>query len=193
MNGIFFSVHLHRSDPTEVTPRVEFTNNQPTLTVLLWIVVWSFDDDEKNTPTPYSTQGNYGEISAISEERVDLSSFFVFVFVVIIIIIIISERECTWFQWWFRDWLEKRISSIRNSSLISKCARWCSHKWVNAPNTWLHRSIPFCFSERRERGRDNDANKKMIQMNESWMIEPRDILTWQLQNVSWISLDTSGR
>lgn len=47
-----------------------------------------------------------------------LSSFFVFVFVIFVVIIIISERECTWLDWW-----GKRISSIRNGSLIQyqKC------------------------------------------------------------------------
>lgn len=83
---------------------------------------------------------------------------------------------------WFRGSLISKVCQVV-FSLMSKMRR--IHGYIVAFLLFL--------SERREREREIMMQIEMIQMNESWMIEPRDILTWQLQNVSWISLDTSGR
>lgn len=161
--GISFFCPSPQSDPTSgVYPYLLYPTH-----CFLW-VVWSFDDDEKNIrPTrhkgimekypPFPKRGLIYRHSSSSSSSYSSSS---------------SSSSSSFRKENARGFMiprlmGKRISSIRNGSLISKVCQVVFS--LMSKMRRIHGYIvasPFVLA-REERERDNEANKKMIQMNES--------------------------
>lgn len=163
----FFSVHLHRSDPTEWWPHEWslWTTNQHSLFCsglccgLLMMM--------KRTYALLDTRELWRNIRHFRRE-----DWFIYRHLCLRLRHLLRHHhhfgKNTHGFMWFRDWWGKRISSIRNGSLISKVCQVVFS--LMSKMRRIHGYIvafPFVLArEGKERERDNDANKKMIQMND---------------------------